>query len=375
MFTINRREMFPAPAALASETARPAGREGAPTPTVPFVRASQRQTLFANVDQSRTPTAASQLVGVFEMPASGFLRRIAIAVTASGGTGAAAVYQADAPWSIIEQISLEDPSGRPIFGPVSGYELFLANFAGGYTDQLDPATWAPYVAPATNGNFTFMLFVPVEASQRDGYASLTNQDSSAAYRLRIQMSPLISVYSTNPTTIPSVRFQAWADLWTQPTAANLSGQAQQQTPPGSGTIQFWTREVNALVAGRNTVRVKRVGNLFRNLILVVRDAPGARVASNTLPDPIRIQWDNLTLYDEGRDLRLQKQESFLGGNTVPAGVYVYSFCDDLDGQSGFEMRNALLPTTVATRLEIDGTFAVAGSLTVLINDILPVNLS
>ena len=74
-------------------------------------------------------------------------------------------------------------------------------------------------------------------------------------------------------------------------------------------------------------------------------------------------------------MRLQKQESFLGGNPVPAGIYVYSFCDDLDGQSGHEMRNALLPTTVATRLEIDGSFTVAGSLTVLINDILPVNLN
>jgi len=367
--------MAPAPAALAQQTAAPAGREGAPTPTVPFVRASQRQTLFANVDQSRTPTASSQLVGVFEMPASGFLRNISLVVTASGGTGAAAVYQADAPWSIIEQISLDDPSGRPVFGPISGYELFLANFAGGYTEQLDPATWANYVTPATTGNFVFMLNIPVEASQRDGYASLANQDSSAAYRLRIQMSPLISVYSTNPTTIPSVRFQAWANLWTQPTATNLSGQAQQQTPPGTGTIQFWTREVNTLVLGRNTVRIKRVGNLFRNLILVTRDVAGARVASATLPDPIRIQWDNLTLYDEGRDLRLNKAESFLGGNPVPAGVYVYSFCDDLDGQSGFEMRNALLPTTVATRLEVDGTWAAAGSLTVLINDILPVNLS
>lgn len=369
--------MAPAPAAMASQTqmAQPEGRQDAPIPTVPFVRASQRQTLFANIDQSRTPTAASQLVGVFELPASGFLRKIALVVTASGGTGAAAVYQADAPWSIIEQISLEDPSGRPIFGPVSGYELFLANFAGAYTEQLNPVDWAPYVAPATNGNFTFMLNVPVEASQRDGYGSLANQDSSAAYRLRIQMAPLISVYSTNPTTIPSVRFQGWVDVWTQPTATNLSGQPQQQIPPGSGTIQFWTREVNALVIGRNTTRIKRVGNLFRNLILVTRDATGARVLSSTLPDPIRIMWDNLTLTDEGRAVRLQKQESFLGGNPVPDGVYVYSFCDDLDGQSGFELRNALLPTTVATRLEVDGSWAAAGSLTVLINDIQPVNLS
>jgi hypothetical protein len=156
---------------------------------------------------------------------------------------------------------------------------------------------------------------------------------------------------------------------------NLAGQPQQQQPPGAGTVQFWTREVNAIVAGRNTTRIKWVGNLFRNMVLITRDAGGVRVASNTLPDPIRVVWDNLTLTDEGRQIRLQKQESFLDGFTVPAGVYVYSFCDDLDGQSGHELRNALLPTTVATRLEIDGTWAVAGSLTVLINDILPVNLS
>jgi hypothetical protein len=252
----------------------------------------------------------------------------------------------------------------------------MSNFTGGYTDQLDPTTWAPYSAIDTNGDFTFLLYVPIEASARDGYASLANQDSSAAYRLRISMADETAVYATSPgTTLPDVRFQAWVDLWTQPTATNLAGQPQQQVPPGSGTLQFWTREVNAVVLGRNTIRVKRIGNLFRNLILITRDVNGVRVASNTLPDPIRIMWDNLTLYDEGRQIRLAKQESFLGGNAVPAGVYVYSFCDDLDGQSGFELRNALLPTTVGTKLEADGSWAAAGSLDVLINDILPVNLS
>lgn len=364
------------PSALASETARPEGRQDAPAPTVPFVRASQRQTLFANVDETRTIGAASQQVGVFELPASGFLRHIPLLVTASGGAGGGAVAAADGPWSVIEQITVEDPSGRPIYGPVSGYELFLSNLVGGYFDQSDPATWQPFSAIDANGDFSFLLIVPVEASPRDGYASLANQDSSAAYRLRISMADETAVYDTSPvTTNPDVRFQAWVDLWTQPSATNLSGQAQQQVPPGSGTIQFWTREVNSLVLGRNTLRVKRVGNLFRNLVLVTRDASGDRVALNTLPDPIRVMWDNLTLTDEGRSVRLMKQESFMGGVTIPDGVYVYSFCDDLDGKQGYELRNALLPTTVATKLEIDGSWAAAGSLSILINDILPVNLS
>lgn len=369
--------MPPAPNALASETARPEGRQDAPLPTVPFVRASTRQTLFANVDQTVTLTAASRQVGVFELPASGFLRRIPILVTATGGSGGSGVLAGDGPWSVIETITLEDPSGRPIYGPVSGYELFLSNLVGGYFDQMDPATWQPYDdSDAANGNFQFVLFVPVEASARDGYASLANQDSSAAYRLRITQADETAVFSTSPlTTNPDVRYQAWVDLWTQPSAANLQAQPQQQVPPGSGTIQFWTREVNSLVSGRNTVRIKRVGNLFRNLVLISRDASDDRMAAANMPDPIRISWDNLTLTDEGQDLRLMRQESFLGGVTVPDGVYVYSFCDDLDGQSGFELRNQLLPTTVATKLEIDGSWGAAGALTVLINDILPVNLS
>ena len=366
---------MPAPNALASQTAAPEGRQDAPLPSVPFVRASQKQTLFANVDQTRTITAATQQVGVFELPASGFLRHIPVLVTGIGAAGINGLAEADGPWSVVEQITLEDPSGRPIFGPVSGYEWMLTNLVGGYFDQSDPATWAPYTAIGADGAFTFLLYVPVEASPRDGYASLANQDSSAAYRLRISMADTTAVYSTPPTILPDIRFQAWVDLWTQPTATNLAGQPQQQVPPGSGTIQFWTREVNALVAGRNTLRVKRVGNLFRNLVLVTRDAADVRVASSTLSDPIRIMWDNLTLTDEGRELRLMKQESFMGGSSIPAGVYVYSFCDDLDGRQGFELRNALLPTTVATKLEVDGMWAAAGALTVMINDILPVNLS
>src|SRR5690606_36560852 len=117
-----------------------------------------------------------------------------------------------------------------------------------------------------------------------------------------------------------------------------------------GTLQSWTREINALVSGQNTVRVKRVGNLFRNLVLITRDASGDRVANSVLPDPIRVQWDSLTLYDEGRELRLTKQENQYGGVALPNGVICYTFCDDLDGRPGHELHNALLPTTPATRL-------------------------
>lgn len=362
------------PSPLATSVAKPEGKQSAPTPLVPFVKAAQRQTIPANIDEQRTLTANGQQVGVFELPAAGFLRSVQLLVTFSGGAGGSAVAEDDAPWSIIDQITLEDPSGRPIYGPVSGYSLFLSNLAGGYTNQVDPTAYNAYSALDANGNGSFLLSIPVEASGRDGYASLINQDSSAAYRVRISMAGSGDVFATPPAgNLPDVRFQAWVDLWTQPTPTNLAGQAQQQTPPGSGTLQMWTRETNPISAGTNTVRVKRVGNLFRNLLLVVRDASGDRVANTNLPDPIRIQWDNLTLTDEGLGLRLNRMEEAYGV-AFPNGVVCYTFCDDLDGKPGFELRNALLPTTTGTRLEINGSFGVAGSMEVLVNDIIPVGL-
>src|SRR5690606_26082188 len=103
-------------------------------------------------------------------------------------------------WSIIDSIELDDPAGQPIFGPVSGYEFMLTNFAGGYEPQVNPAEYASFEAMDSDGNFRFELSVPVEASARDGYASLTNQDSSAAYRLRITLAGASAVYDTEPTT-------------------------------------------------------------------------------------------------------------------------------------------------------------------------------
>lgn len=371
---------MPVPSQVATQSARPEGRQGAPVAKVPFVRAAQRQSMDANIDVTRTLTASSQRVGTFELPATGFLRYVDILVTASGGDAGLATVAAaaDAPWSVIDQISLVDPAGQPIFGPMTGYQFYLANFVGGYFgDQSDPANFSAYTAVDSDGDFTFLLRVPIEASARDGYASLTNQDSSAAYRLNVTMAAASSVYSTEPDTLPDVRFQATMRVWTQPTATNMQGQPQEIAPPGSGTLQFWTYETNSLVSGENRIRLKRVGNLIRNLILVTRDSSGDRLANSDLPDPMRVDWDTLVLAEEPRETRLNEMETEYGV-ALPAGVYVYSFCADLDGKPGFELRNALLPTTPATRLDFRGSWsanAAGGSLEVIVNDILPVGLA
>jgi hypothetical protein len=51
------------------------------------------------------------------------------------------------------------------------------------------------------------------------------------------------------------------------------------------------------------------------------------------------------------------------------GIFPYDLCHEFDGQVGMELNDGWMPTLSSTRLEIQGTFGVAGTLTVLTNDI------
>jgi len=365
--------------------AAPPGRDSAGVVTLPFVRAAHEQQLPSEADQSVLLAAGSTQVGVFELPATGWLRSIILKVDAAPGVNGAAVIDAepDAPWSVIDSVVVTDPAGNEIFGPHTGYELYLINKYGGYSFGGDPRlspAFTDIVAGAGNdGDFQFLLRIPIEASLRDGYASLPNQDSSAAYRMRIVQSPAASVFTVGPdTTQPTVRYRAWAEVWTQPTPDSIDGRAQAQQPPGVGTTQFWTREINAAVAGNNSIRVRRVGNMYRTLILVARTAAGVRMTTANLPQNPQWLWDGLILMDEDRDLRRHYMFEHYGYNEATLdldnGVLVYDFMHDLDGKAGQELRNGLLPTTPATLLQFRGSFGVAGSLSYLVNDIQPVGL-
>jgi hypothetical protein len=54
-------------------------------------------------------------------------------------------------------------------------------------------------------------------------------------------------------------------------------------------------------------------------------------------------------------------------NGLDNGVFVYDFMHEFDGELGRENRDLWLPTLGSTRLELQGSFANAGTLTVLTN--------
>jgi hypothetical protein len=152
------------------------------------------------------------------------------------------------------------------------------------------------------------------------------------------------------------------------------------------TTQFWSSQQYNINAGQQTVRLTRVGNYIRNLIMVFRAASGTtqRVTNDAfMPDPTTLYLDTrpLDIIERNNWIQQMYERTGFGGAlaaTVPAkdvakgldsGVWVYDFMHEFDGTLGMENRDLWLPTLGSTRLELQGSFGGAGVLTVLTNDV------
>ncbi len=370
----------------------PGGKNNAPALLVPFVRAAEEHREPFNDVSFALSAVATSLAGPYDIPAYGFLRGVFLQVDATGGNSAGvAVFQEDGPWSAIQEVQLFDVNGAPIFGPVSGYDLYLINKYGAYADAADPRT-SPYFAiqlttGAGCGNFSFILRVPVEVSLRDGLGALGNQNASSTFKIRTTIAASTAIYSTAPTTLPTMRIRHLLDAWTQPPATDLQGNANATMPPAHGTTQYWSKTIFNLAAGQQTVRLPRVGNYIRDLIFIARDnANGTRTTGGSdMPDPTSIFWDTRLLNAYPRGLwrhQMQQKYGYIATspetaaiqnnpNALDNGVFVEDYLHEFSGHAGAELRDGWLPTVQSTRLELQGSFAAATVLTVLTCDVSP----
>lgn len=357
----------------------------APAVLVPFTRAAKEH-LESFVDLSQAMTATSTQLGPFDIPAYGFVKGIWLTLDATGGVGGGATVATaeDSPWSAIQEVSVIDVNGAPIVGPISGHDLYLINKWGGYAYSTEPKQSpyysAPVVGAGASGNFAAALRIPIEISSRDALGCLPNQNAASTYKLRITLAPSNSVYTTAPaTTLPTIRLRAHLEAWTQPTATDLRGNTNAQTPPAVGTTSYWSKTVVNVPSGQQTLRLPRVGNYIRNLIFVYRDGTGSRSAGAGLfPDPAALYWDTRLLKSYPRGIwrhYMQTKTDYVNGaetaRGLDNGVFVEDYAHDFDGSIGHEMRDGWLPTVQSTRLELQGSFGGAGSLTVLTNDVSP----
>lgn len=346
-----------------AEAVAPAGEAQAAS-LVPFIRAAHRHFEPA-FDLTTTTGASSVELGPFDVPAYGFIRSIVLLVTSANGVLGAGSLVADAPFSVLSSVQLLDTNGFPIYGPLTGYQTYLANTFGAYKGYNDPTVHPDFSASI---NPSFVLRIPVEITGWDGFGSLSNQSQSAPFRVRITLAPTVDLATGAVTTPPDVRIRGYLEAWSQPAGADLLGQGQETAPPGHGTTQYWTVATPVLAAARQQIRFPRVGNLIRNAIMVFRDTGGLRDAT-VEPDDFTLNWDArqvlVALPNQIHRSLVRDQNNF----NTPAGVLPLQFNTDQDGVAGQENRHLWLPTVGSTRLEIDATFGAAGTMEIITNDV------
>lgn len=358
------------PRIMGAQTAAPMA------PAIPFVGSAHEHTEPVPVISQLLVSGQGPQTYEFNLPSYGYARHLWLDVNLTGGTGAAAVPSGDAPFNVLDQVTFLDTNGAPIFGPLGGYDTFLANLFGGYVYQQDPRESPLFAVLAATGNGRFQVRIPLEISHHDGTGCLGNQNSSAPYRIRFNVNAPASIYTTPPTTFPTVTITPILEAWSLPNAVDAMGRPQAQLPPNYGTIQYWSERVQTgIVGGNNTVPVLRVGNLIRTLVFICRQTSSTGTRDDTVSPTFPIlNWDARQLYNEMREYRQARSFECLESIPTlgrPAGVYAYSFARSNQDRAGDDKPWLWLPTVEATRLEWTGTFTNAGVVTVLVNDVAP----
>jgi hypothetical protein len=336
---------------LPQTTAQPAGGN------VPFARMSRQMQILG-------PTSSGNTFGSLFTPnikpAGGYIRYYPLYIAAVSGGGVAAVASADAPYNAVQNIFLRDPFGQPII-QADGYSLYLIDLYGGQSGFFgfgnNDATLPSFTAVATSGNFQFRLHLPLELDS-SGYCSLPAMNSASQPSIWVQTNPSTVVYSTAPTTVPTLTFQLDEEFWAAPV------DNPQFAPPDVGSSAQWsvTKAPTGIASNQfQRIVLPRVGTYTNTLILVLRDSTGARVDGFPSSD-LSLWVDGVPHLYENFAERADKMFAQFGV-VRPAGVVVYTFRNSVQtAVSTADTYDLILPTSPATLLEEVGTWGSGSGL-------------
>lgn len=284
----------------------------APTGGIRFTVASRPQRRFSN-NQTVSNFGGPVSFQPISLPATGFVRKISLYFTATFTTAsAAAVVAGDAPWNLINGITLTDATGQPIFQPISGFNMYLinkylgsglvkTNIPRAYMSQMVGPEFA-FSATGTAGTATFRLDIDLEQDYNSGYGCIPNLDSNASLQLKIDVAQYTNAFTgTTPSAATmSVRVSQW--YWA-PVGATVGGVPAQTSPVGFGDYVETRYETQTVTASaENTINVSNKGGLIKGIIAVSR-AAGARTAI-TAATNVGLILDNNPI-DEGITLEEQ----------------------------------------------------------------------
>lgn len=343
-------------------TAQPAGA-GAP-----FTRMSRQMQILG---PSQAGTVFGSLYTPQIKPVGGYVRFYPIYFTATGGSGTGAVASADAPWNVVQNLFLRDPFGQPII-QADGYSLYLIDLYSGQSGVFGFGNQTPnlpsYQAIQSNGNFQYRLHLPFELDS-SGYCALPAMNAASQPSIWIQTNPSSVVYSTAPSTIPTIQIQIDEEFWAAPVDNPTFA------PPDVGSSAQWsvTKAPTGIASGQfQRIVLPRVGALTTTLISVLRDSTGARIDGYPTTD-LSLWVDGVPQLYETFNERADKMYTAFGV-TRPTGVVVYTFRNSVQTfVSTADTYDLILPTSPATLLELVGTWgsgngtAVAGYQTSITN--------
>ncbi len=255
-------------------------------PSMRFTVGSRPQRRFSNTQTVSNTVGAS--FAPIQLVATGFVRRVTLYITqtvtfASG----AALVAGDAPFNLINGVTLTDPVGKPITQPISGYNLSLVNKyfpSGGRYQNVNSFTGCQQLGPeyahGLSGQVytaTFRLDLDLEQDANSGYGSIPNLDSNASLQLKIDYAPYTNaVTGTTPSAV-ALSVYICQEYWA-PIGKTIDGQPVNDAPVGVGDYletRYETQTVTA--AAENTVQIASRGGLIKGILLVSRNA-GVRTA-------------------------------------------------------------------------------------------------
>lgn len=357
-------------------TAAPARPGTQAPPQGPFRGGTQPTVLATGYVQSKALTTATQDLPQWQIPPNNIMRCIYLEVAAAAaGNSATVAFAGDAPLNIFSTVNFADAGGTSIVGSFDSYTLAMVQKYGGYAANADPRANAQYSVTSgsgsTGGSFTIVLRIPVEVVARTGVGSLANQSTNSPLTLSLTLNSSANIYSTAPTTLPTVTVTARLGGYWKGSNASAA-----QTPNAFGTTSYWNRTSIQSLSGAAQFQLPNIGlgNPVRNLVFLNYTTGGARSDAN-FPASIEVdfrgnkmlQIDQLLwkfLMSEQFDYFQTTQDT---ANALDTGVYVIPFNQDFALEPGAELGNGYLSTNVGDSIQLIGSWGSSSTLYELIN--------
>src|SRR5580704_10440043 len=324
----------------------------------------------------------------YQIGPTNLLRGIEIEVTAVTSANAAAVaFNPDMPLGIFSTVNFQDSGGNSIVGSFDSYTIAMIMKYGGYAQaQLgDPRVSAVYSttvgAVATGGSFNEVFRIPVEFIARTGAGSLVNQTTQSPLTLSLTLTTNALVYSTAPTTAPSVLVQV--DLLGYWKGSNA---AANPAPKVAGTTQYWNRSSIQALNGASDFYAPQIGigNPIRMFLWLNYATGGARSTAN-FPSPLTVNYKGNLLFNMTKNQWQNQMSRWYGlpaafattagvlaavpdtGPGLDTGVFAFPFATDFDKDVGAELMLSYLNTEVVDAIEFLGSWNGSSTLFHVVN--------